>query len=216
MQAPKIALFLLLSFCAAFADDKLERTGPFTDGSASSAVRESLEPVGHKFSLGTGKELAEIWLRKSVAIGPKKNVEGSSYPELAVSEFIGVISFPDGAKDFRGNPVKPGTYTLRYGLMPNDGNHLGAAPSRDFLLVTPIAQDTNPAATFTTEELIAMSKKSMSVNHPGVFMLLPTQGGEAARAYQNADSFDVFAGKLKGEGGKELPFELVLKGSAQQ
>jgi len=208
---------LLLSFTAASAaDDKLEKIGRFTDNSASASLHAALEPAGYKFILGTGKELGEIWLAKSVTLGPKKNVEGASYPELAVSEFIGVISFPDGAKDFRGNPVKPGSYTLRYGLMPDDGNHLGAAPSRDFLLVSPIASDADPSTSFTAGQLIALSKKSMSVNHPGVFMLLPAQGGGSPRAYQNADSFDIFSAELKGNGGQELPFELVLKGTAQQ
>jgi len=44
--------------------------------------------------------------------------------------------------------------------MPNDGNHLGAAPNRDFLLVVPAASDGDPSATFKFQELVTMSART--------------------------------------------------------
>ena len=39
------------------------------------------------------------------------------------------------SSDIRGKVVKPGVYTLRYALQPQNGDHLGAAPNREFLLL---------------------------------------------------------------------------------
>ena len=44
-----------------------------------------------------------------------------------------------------GQGIQPGLYTLRYELVPNDGNHLGVANSRDFGLLVRAADDPDPA-----------------------------------------------------------------------
>ena len=40
--------------------------------------------------------------------------------------------------------MKPGVYTLRFALQPQNGNHLGVSSNREFLLVCPSALDTTP------------------------------------------------------------------------
>ena len=45
--------------------------------------------------------------------------------------------------DFRGQPVKAGVYTLRYGQQPQDGNHIGTSELSDFLLAIPATTDTD-------------------------------------------------------------------------
>ena len=44
-----------------------------------------------------------------------------------------------------GAVIKPGVYTLRYGVQPDNGDHLGVSPHRQFLLISPAADDRNPA-----------------------------------------------------------------------
>ena len=47
-------------------------------------------------------------------------------------------------KEIRGKVVKPGVYTLRYGQQPQNGDHLGISPFREFLLISPAAIDKDP------------------------------------------------------------------------
>ena len=43
--------------------------------------------------------------------------------------------------DFRGQEIKKGVYTLRYGQQPEDGNHIGTSELADFLLAIPAGVD---------------------------------------------------------------------------
>ena len=71
--------------------------------------------------------MCEIWFRAAIPTQTGRNVEGANFPELSSSEFVGVVTFPKQVSDFRGQPIKPGSYGLRYELLPNDGNHMGVA-----------------------------------------------------------------------------------------
>ena len=53
-------------------------------------------------------------------------------------------------------------------------------------------------------------------NHPAAFVLLAPESGAVLRTYQNPDGFQVFAGAIKTDGGKEVPIALVVKGQAEQ
>src|SRR5207244_9487242 len=86
--------------------------------------------------------------------------------------FFGVIHFAKNARDARGNAISPGTYNLRYELQPNDGNHLGTSPTPDFLLLVPAAADTNPAQSYSFDQLIHLSEQVTSKKHTAVFNLV--------------------------------------------
>ena len=49
--------------------------------------------------------------------------------------------------------------------------HQGVAPQRDFLLFTPIAGDTDPAAAPDFNQLVQMSIKASGTPHPAVFSI---------------------------------------------
>ena len=48
---------------------------------------------------------------------------------------------------------------MRYALMPDDGNHLGVAPNRDFLLLVRAADDPDPAAVFKFADLVGFKQE---------------------------------------------------------
>ena len=206
---------LVLSCLTASAQARLETVPAPAEPSVSTAVRAAVDAKGAKLVRPDGSVLCEIWLRKSLPAA-KAAAKGLSYPELSPGTFVGVISFPGGGKDFRGQPVK-GTFTMRYQLLPEDGNHLGVAPTRDFVLLLPTSADTDPNAQYDYERLVTLSAQASGTNHPAVFLLLaPENSGVEPRTYQNADGFQVFAGAMKAEGGKNMPIALVLKGQAEQ
>ena len=163
---PAIGLVLLLSLLSAAQDGKVESAGPLTDTAVPEQVRQSLQENGYRLTLDDPKPACELWLRKSVPAQAKKEAEGVAYPQLAESTLVGVVHFPQAASDFRGQQVPAGFYTLRYALMPDDGNHLGVSPNRDFLLLIPAQSDSDPSATFKFQELITMSAKTVGAKHP--------------------------------------------------
>ena len=89
------------------------------------------------------------------------------------------MRFPSQVRDYRRQRVKPGVYTLRYALVPVDGNHSGVAPQRDFLLAAPAAADPSPV-NITRDEALNLSRKTTGTNHPSVWSI--AAGGDAAGA----------------------------------
>jgi hypothetical protein len=216
MPGKALALFLFLltiSFTALADGGKVEQIGGFSDSTASEALKKVLEPKGYRVTLADGSLLCEIWLRAGIAANAKNDAQGAVYTTLADSAFIGVISFPKPAMDFRKQGIKPGVYTLRYSLHPLDGNHMGISPIRDFLLMLPLAADKDPDAKYKFEDLVAMSKKAAGVNHPAPISLVSPEGiNNWPSVFEDEYGHVVFAAKLKTEANGDLPIAFVVKG----
>lgn len=143
----------------------------------SSAVRAVLSPVTVSVTTSDAKPYCEIWTRTSI---PANSASGNpplgvNYGRLVDGEIVGAIHFDVPVTDFRNQPVKPGTYVLRYGLQPVDGNHQGVSDYRDFLLLTPADQDTS-TANLADNDMYTLSRKSTTTGHPSVWSLVPTDG----------------------------------------
>jgi len=209
-------ILLLLSSLLAAAQAKLEKIPSLNDTSVPAPLRAALQASGARLVRPDGSVLCEIWLRKSLPVGRVAAAKGAAYPEMSESALLGVISFPNGGKDFRGQAIKPGLYTMRFELLPEDGNHLGVAPTRDFVLLLEASADRDPDAQYDFAQLVKLSAQAAGTNHPAAFVLLAPESGTGPRTYQNADSFQVFAGAVKTDGGKNVPVALVVKGQAEQ
>lgn len=212
MRAASIVL-LLLSSVSLFAQ-KMEKLPALSDASVPKTVAAELQPEGARVLSASGDTLAEIWLRKSVPAATA--ADGSSYPQLGLSTLVGVIHFPKGSKDFRGHAIKSGYYTMRHEIMPADGNHLGAAPNPDMVLLAPIADDPDPSANFNLNEMVSLSAKASGLKHAAVYELIVPESGPQPRVYQSADGYIVFSGSLQAADGKPFPLDIVVKGQAEQ
>jgi hypothetical protein len=211
-----IAFLLMLPLLCVAQSGKVDSIGPLTDSAVPEAVRQSLDAKGYRLVLDDPKPACELWIRKSVPAGSKKDTAGVVYPQLAESTLVGVIHFPQTAADFRGHPVPAGFYTLRYELMPDDGNHLGAAPNRDFVVLIPAQSDPDPSASFKSQDLITMSAKTSGTKHPSPLSLPPAEGAAAGTVAKDDQDHWVFSTTVKLASGEELPFAVVVKGTAQQ
>jgi hypothetical protein len=165
---------LILAFAgAAFAQEyKLEPISTAAPGlpPAYSAV---IETSGYRV-VGPKGPWCEIWLRKSIPAAAKSGDTSIVLP-IAQGTLLGILRFPVAAQDRREQPLKAGVYTLRYSNYPVDGAHQGVAPQRDFGLLTPVANDTDPAATPEFAKLVEMSKTS-GTPHPAVLSLQTPAG----------------------------------------
>jgi len=167
------AIVCVLGLCTAAAAeeygiDTVEQAAP---AEVSPDVAKQLLPVSFKISNGK-KAVCEIWLTEKWPIKAGfKATEEVLYP-FEVGELIGVLKFPRKITDFRGQEIAGGVYTLRYGQQPVDGNHVGTSPTRDFLLLSPAAEDKNPARV-DKENLFKISKDAAKSTHPAIMTVLP-------------------------------------------
>lgn len=158
-----ILAFALFAQTLVFGQYKLDKAG------ASPAAADLVAKEGAKIVDAGGKVVCEIWLRSPIPTGAKSEEQAVSLPEVAHGTFMGIIRFPAKYSDRKGQQIQPGTYTLRYSYYPPNGNHQGAAPQRDFLLLTPIAVDQDFAAKPSFDKLMEMSRKASGTPHPSVF-----------------------------------------------
>jgi hypothetical protein len=214
-----IAVLLFVSVASlalAAQTGKIEPIGAVTDSRVAEGVKKVLEPKGYRVSLDDGSVVCEIWLRNKIPAQPKKDSPGALYSQLAESALVGVISFPQATTDYRGQNIPKGAYTLRYELIPNDGNHLGVAPNRDFVLLVPAASDDNPDATFKFDELVSLSRKATGTKHPGPLSLAQPESGTAAAVSKDDEDHWIFSAAIRLASGEDLPIALIVKGTAPQ
>jgi rRNA maturation protein Nop10 len=215
MRSVAAVLFLLLgSYLCTGQTGKVETLGPPTDPGIPESVKGVLQTAGQRLVLDDGSTLCEIWLRKTVPVQAKKDAANVVYPELGESTLIGLVSFPHATTDYRGQAIKAGAYTLRYELIPEDGNHLGVAPNRDFVLLIPAASDPDPNATFKFDELVNLSREATGTRHPAPFSLV--QPSAATGLSEDEEDHWIFSTVLKLESGKDLPIAVVVKGTTPQ
>jgi hypothetical protein len=195
---------------------KVEKIGPLTDAHVAEATRQVLDSAGYRLSLDDGTTICELWLRKNVPAQAKKDVADVVYPQLAESTLVGILHYPKGGSDYRGQTISAGFYSLRYELMPSDGNHLGAAPNRDFLLLLLAASDADPNAVFKFEDLVELSRKATGTRHPGPLSLVPPDNATTPALSKDDQDHWTFSASLELSTGEKLPFAVVVKGAAQQ
>ena len=220
---PKILRFAILACLIAISvagwaqSGKVESLGPLTESKVPEAVRKVLDNKGYRIALADGSVACEIWLRRTVpARTSKEDVPGAIYPQLAESTLLGVISFPQAATDYRGQAVPSGSYTLRYELLPDDGNHLGVAPNRDFLLLVPAAADANPDAVYKFDPLVDLSRQTSSSKHPAPLSMVQVASGAQPSVSKDEEGHWIFSAALTMSSGEAVPFGLVVKGTAPQ
>ena len=166
-----------------------------------------LADEGYRVVDGQGKTYAEIWLRKAVPASEKPGAPKGAIqlPFLAEGELLGALRFPGEGHDYRDQTIAKGVYTVRYGIQPVNGDHLGVSPYRDYALLLPAAKDK------TTDDLAKKpledrSAESAGTSHPAVLMLLTAPAsGPAAPAIARDEE--------KNTWGAVVPLKLDVKGS---
>ncbi|MEX0725131.1 MAG: hypothetical protein WEB58_19705 [Planctomycetaceae bacterium] len=188
----------------------------------SSEVAGVLNPQGYEIA-GEKGAVAKIWLTQSSPIKADfKPTLSVKYP-FESGEFLGAMEVVKGTKftDFRGQTVKPGVYTLRYGKQPVDGNHVGTSELADFILALPASQDADPKPIEKPKDLAKKSAKSVSSNHPAIFSLQPAEEApeEAELVHEEKDEFWILNVAATGTVDNEkqaVPLRLVVIGHAKE
>jgi hypothetical protein len=207
-----LAALVCLAANALCAAAQVTRIGALSAVGASDELKHAVEDKGYRVALDDGWT-AEFWFAKQLKTATK-DVSGALYPELANGEFVGVVNLPKGMTDFRGQAIPSGAYTLRYQLLPQDGNHLGVTPNPDFLLAIPAAADPDPELNRAFKKLVALSAQTTGTNHPAVIAL--DTAGEPGSVAKDPQNVTVFTVALTTSAGAKEKLGIVVKGAAAQ
>jgi len=128
------------------------------------------------------------------------DLPGASWTDVPEGTLVGAVKLGADIRDIRGRPVKAGVYTLRYGIQPKTDDHFGISPFRNFLLLCPVAIDTNPAA-LSHDATVELSAQTLGGKHPAVLSIDPPAGKDAPLSVYTTDlghkSLIIEVGKLK-------------------
>jgi hypothetical protein len=198
------------------ASYKLEPVSTAPQG-LSAGLQAVLPTEGYKIVNEQGVTWCEVWVRKEIANLRKPASPDAKYPALHLGQLLGVMKFSAAGSDYRGQAIKPGLYTLRYCLILQDGNHLGAAPILDFVLLVPASEDTkDPDAVMTTDEVVALSRKASGTNHPAVINLASPPAAPSSATLEK-DEMEHWVLKVKSQSkpAADLPIGIIVVGRAE-
>ena len=141
------------------------------------ALQAVLDAPGVRVASDQGSVLCEVWLRKTLPSSANPNTSSDVlYGSLPEGAFIGVLHFPSPTPDYRSQTIKTGFYTLRYALIPQDGNHVGVNPNRDALVMIPVSADKDPDKVLSFEDEVKLSQQASGTPHPGFLVGAPVNG----------------------------------------
>jgi len=202
-----------LVISARAAAPTVERTAALSASEASAEIKKAVEDKGYRTALDDGWN-AEFWFARALATSAK-DAPGALYPELTDGEFVGVVNFPKGSIDYRGQPIPAGSYTLRYQYLPQDANHMGVSPNPDFVLAIPLAADPDPAPQLPFKTLVSLSAKTTGTAHPAVIAMAPAEApGTVEKDDQGLTVLTIEVSATAS--GKTEKLGIVLKGQASQ
>lgn len=180
---------LLLLVAGAAADDQPilsdGQSGPPEE--ISGEIRAALDSEGPMVTLASGTTL-EFWFRGEQPAGGPSGRQGATFPDLDIGSLVGTVRIAGPWSDYKGNPIEPGTFTLRYGMRPEDGNHMGVSVHLDFVLLVPVAEDATLEVEWGQDDLNIMSFAATGIGHPAIMSLAPNWDGASEAVIFEDDS----------------------------
>jgi hypothetical protein len=138
----------------------------------------------------------------------EKNGDGPGWSSVESGTLVGAMRVSGEFKEIRGKAVKPGVYTLRFGMQPQNGDHLGISTFREFLLISPAAIDQDPKV-LGFDGVVALSKEVIGTAHPASLSLDPPEDAPGAplSTYKNEHGHEGVVLQLG-----SLTFGLIVSG----
>lgn len=181
--AALIALAALLALASAGAADFSVLPGAQLPESVPEATRDMVAQEGVSVQSGDAA-VVRFWMRTAPFDGDPASGFGVRFDNIPEGAFLGVVEFPDRGSDFREQAVPPGLYTIRFGLHPEDGNHMGVAPSRDFALLAPVDKDLEVAKNYDFDGAVQLSA-DVGNPHPTVARLELPEADAGPNLWEN-------------------------------
>jgi len=178
LRVAMACLFWMIAITASAQEYRVERLDSPPPEGVAPAIAECLAPVEYKITNGK-RTICELWPASEWTIAADFKSSSSEIYPFEMGQLIGVVRYPRKGGDFRGREIPKGIYTLRFGLQPQDGNHVGTSDTRDFLLLLSAADDTDPQP-LDKPRLFKLSAKTSGTTHPAMlsFLAVPAEPGD--------------------------------------
>lgn len=167
------------------------------------AVKAVLAPGGATATVGT--TAIDFWWVKSL------DAKGKDWAGVGEGTLVGAMKLSAAFKDIRGRNIKPGAYLLRFAMQPQNGDHLGVSPYREFLVATPAADDQS-AAVLGHDAAVELGAKTTNIAHPAVLSIDPPVAAEAPLTVVQNDAGHTAVVFEVPTGAGALRFGLILVG----
>jgi len=219
--AISICLFMVLASPTVAADYRVEKIddGPSADD-LSEEISAALADSGYQVIRGKKRSIGKIWLCKELPVAADFVATDEVLYPFTPGQLIGVIQFKRKSPDFRDHILTRGTYILRYGQQPVDGNHEGTSPTRDFLMLTR-AEDDRTLAGPDAKTLIAQSADAAGSNHPAMLCLQAASEADEVPSLRHDEdrewSILQLEGQAKADGESQpIRIDIVVVGQAAE
>ena len=217
MAAAVVIASAQFAFAADFGLKTKEGNPP---ASVSKEIAATIDPTVYEISKGD-KTLYRFWFGKEIKLKAKPDVPGNGLDQFVQPSVIGVIEVLEEHRDYRDDELFENVFIIRYGIRPNDGNHLGTSDFRHFGVLVPAEKDTKIDGIDGYKPLIKASSYDTVSDHPVILSLRPVEGdaGAAASLQEPAPDHHALRVTANGvvEGGTEpvpVSFDLVFEGYA--
>jgi hypothetical protein len=188
--------------------------------SAAVAVPPEVAPAiaaalgGDVVTVTTGSAKLEFWWVKALPL--REGAPGTpSWADVPEGALTGVVRLGAAWNDIRGYTIRPGVYTLRFALQPQNGDHMGMSPNREFLLPGPAADDTS-VAPVGYDGAVALAKKASRRAHPASISVDPPSTSAAPLTTTTNDlGHQVAIVRIPTASGAPLTFGLVVHGTIE-
>ena len=180
------------------------------------SIRNTLQPRAVQVLQGD-KAVLEIWFRSEVPLKAKPGSVDKAMDAIAETTLLGAMSVGNGQRDYKDNEIAAGVYTLRFGLQPQDGDHLGTAEYPYFAVLIPAKNDMQLDGVNSFKAMTKASGKDTASGHPVVLSLRPvsSDSGDLPKLNDPAADHKSVRVKVPAKAGDEktsIVFELVYKG----
>jgi len=213
------AAILLAPRIAIAADATLKVTDKPAPKEVSENIRAAVQPKAIQL-LNGDKPVLEIWPRTELPLKSKPASVIDNLSAIAETAMVGIFAVSEGGlRDYKDNEIPKGTYTARFGLQPQDGDHLGTAEFNYFLVLISAENDKELNGLNQFKPMVKASGKITSSGHPVVVSLRPAPSSEsgAPKLTEPVSEHKAIRLKLPGNvsGGDkaDVAFDLIYKGT---
>lgn len=216
-----LALVLLAARSEA-ADYKAEALDEKPPAELAAEIGKALSPTGIRISDAKGNPHCDLWLVAEWAVKPDFKATNDHLYPFSSGQLLGAIRYANKTEDFRKQAMAKGVYTLRYGLQPQDGNHVGTSDTRDFLVLIKAKDDADAKPIAVEEELFKKAAAAAGTTHP-TMLSLKRAGEKPAKlpALRHEADHELWvlqatSAAKAGDKSAPMPIEIVVVGHAAE
>lgn len=212
-----ITLFLV-PLCAAAQSFTVKQEEKPVPSSVAAAVASHLATRAlslHK----DDKPYLDVWWVKETPLNQETlDKPAAALDAIEETTLLGVVTVYEEIRDYRDEPIEPGTYTMRLGILPKDGNHMGVAEYPYFALLIPVEKDTQPEPLPSNKVLAERSGEGTPTSHARVLSLRPVANASDITPQVTVPAEDhralrfTAAAKTKKNETRTFALELVFEG----